>query len=204
MAMQQINLYQSEFRKEKQTLNAAVLLNTVMVVCAVLVVVYGFKYWQVMQARQQLVQLQQEKTIEESLLAELKRTHKPLLKSQRLAEDIKQYESWVSIRQQAVNVLSEKRFGNTEGFAEHFTGLARQTINGLWLTGLHFSEGGSQLGMQGSALQPELVPRFLQRLSAEDVFTGTRFHSLLMSREDEKKQQVDFQLKSIDDEGNAS
>lgn len=204
MATQQINLYQSEFRKEKQPLNAAVLLNVIVMVFAVLVLLYGFQYWQVMQARQQLAQLQQEKTIEESRLAELKRTQKPLLKSQRLVEDIKQYESWVSIRQQAVNVLSEKRFGNTEGFAEHFTGLARQTINGLWLTGLRFSEGGSRLGMQGSALKPELVPQFLQRLSAEDIFTGTRFDSLLMSREDEKKQQVDFQLKSIDDTGNAS
>lgn len=204
MATQQINLYQSEFRIEKQPLSAATLLNIITVVSAVLVLLYGFNYWQLTQARQQLVQLQQEKTAQEARLAELIRTHKPLVKSQRLAEDIKQYESWVSVRQQAINVLSEKRFGNTEGFAEYFTGLARQKINGLWITGLRFSEGGRQLGMQGSALEPELVPQLLQQLSAEDIFTGTRFDSLLMHRQDDKKQQVDFQLKSINDEGDAS
>ncbi|MGD8483792.1 MAG: PilN domain-containing protein [Thioalkalispiraceae bacterium] len=201
MTMQQINLYQAEFRKQKQPLDAKLLINVVIVVSVLLVMVYGFNYWSLLQARQQLGQLHQQKTSAEQQLVELKKTHQPLLKNPRLAEDIKRYQSWVDTRQQALNILSAKSFGNTQGFAEYFSGLARQKIDGLWLTGLSFAEGGRQLGLQGSALKPELVPRFLQRLSGESVFTGTRFHSLVMSREKEKDQQVDFQLRSVDEEG---
>ena len=62
MAMQQINLYQVEFRKVKEPLSAAVLLNIVVIVCAILVALYGYNYWGAFQARQQLTQLQQKKT----------------------------------------------------------------------------------------------------------------------------------------------
>jgi Tfp pilus assembly protein PilN len=203
MAMQQINLYQAEFRKEKKPLTADMLLQVIAVLAVVLLAFYAFSYWQLLQSRQQLSQLQQQKKQATQRLAELRKIHKPLAKNPRLANDIKRYQQWANVRQQAINVLSEKKFGNTEGFANHFVGLARQRLQGVWLTELSFSSGGSNIGMQGSALQPELVPRFLQRLSAEEIFTGTRFRSFVMNREKETKQQIDFSLQGVD-EGDAS
>lgn len=198
MSIQQVNLYQAEFRKEKQPLSAENLLQAVVVVAVLLTAVYAFSYWQLMLSKNELVSLQQQKKQVEQRLVELQKTHKPLARNPRLTQDIQRHQKWLTVRQQAVNVLSEKRFGNTEGFADYFTGLAKQRMEGVWLTELTFNNGGSQLGMQGSAKKPELVPRFLQRLSNEEVFTGTRFRSLVMNREKATEQKIDFSLQSIE------
>ena len=203
MSKQQVNLYQSEFRKEKKPLSAHNLLQAVVVITVLLTAVYAFSYWQVTIAEQELASLKLQKQQVEQRIAELKKTHIPLAKNPRLTQDIQRYQQWVNVRQQAINVLSEKRFGNTEGFANYFTGLAKQRLEGVWLTELSFNEGGSKLGMQGRALKPELVPKFLQRLSNEDIFTGTRFRSFVMNREKETEQQIDFSLQSIE-QGDAS
>ena len=203
MSKQQVNLYQSEFRKEKKPLSANNLLQAVVGITVLLTAVYAFSFWQVMMAEQELASLKLQKKQVEQRIAELKKTHTPLAKNPRLTQDIQRYQQWVNVRQQAINVLSEKRFGNTEGFANYFTGLAKQRLEGVWLTELSFNEGGSKLGMQGSALKPELVPKFLQRLSNEEIFTGTRFRSFVMNREKETEQQIDFSLQSIQ-QGDAS
>ena len=203
MSKQQVNLYQSEFRKEKKPLSANNLLQAIVGITVLLTAVYAFSFWQVMMAEQELASLKLQKKQVEQRIAELKKTHTPLAKNPRLTQDIQRYQQWVNVRQQAINVLSEKRFGNTEGFANYFTGLAKQRLEGVWLTELSFNEGGSKLGMQGSALKPELVPKFLQRLSNEEIFTGTRFRSFVMNREKETEQQIDFSLQSIQ-QGDAS
>ena len=203
MSTQQINLYQAEFRKEKKPLSAENLLQLVVVVAVLLTAVYAFSYWQLMLSNNELLALQQEKKRVEQRIVELQKTHKPLAKNPRLTQDIQRHQKWVIVRQQAINVLSEKRFGNTEGFADYFTGLAKQRMEGVWLTELTFNNGGSKLGMQGSALKPELVPQFLQRLSNEEIFTGTRFRSLVMNREKESERQINFSLQSIE-QGDAS
>lgn len=203
MSMQQVNLYQADFRKEKKPFSAQNLLQVVVVLAVLLTAGYAFSYWQLTLSHQELASLQQQKQLAEQRLVELRKTHPPLAKNPRLTQDIERYQQWVNVRQQAINVLSEKRFGNTEGFASYFTGLAKQRLDGVWLTELSFNEGGRKLGMQGSALKPELVPQFLQRLSNEDVFTGTRFRSFVMNREREAEQQIDFSLQSIE-QGDAS
>lgn len=201
MPVQQINLYQLELEETREALNADLLFKAVVLLLVVLGGVYGYRYWSYQQDSQLLDELQVTQQQAQQRLLQVQQTYQPRQKNPRLQKDIQRYESWIAAREQAVLVLSEKRFGNTEGFAGHFTGLARQTMHGLWLTGLRFSEGGSQVGLKGSALKPELVPQFLQRLSAEDVFSGTRFDSLVMSREKEEKQQVDFHLSSVEEQG---
>lgn len=68
--------------------------------------------------------------------------------------------------------------GNTQGYAEYFRALARQRVEGLWLTGVNIAGAGQDIGVRGRALDPALVPGFLGRLRNEPVMQGKPVGSL--------------------------
>ena len=69
-------------------------------------------------------------------------------------------------------------FGNTTGYAEYFRAFARQDVGDLWLTGLTIDGPRADIGIEGRALQAELVPAYIARLASEPVLKGKRFGSL--------------------------
>ncbi len=81
---------------------------------------------------------------------------------------------------QALQALALREADSTTGFSPQFIGLARQRLNGLWLTKIEVS--GEQLALQGVALSEELIPRYLRRLGAESVFAGTAFEQARLER----------------------
>ena len=72
-------------------------------------------------------------------------------------------------------------FGNTAGYAEYFRAFARQDVGDLWLTGLTIDGPQADIGIEGRALQAELVPAYIARLAREPVLKGKRFGSLKIS-----------------------
>jgi len=105
-----------------------------------------------------------------------------LRKDQSLTVKLKKLEQNIINKQLVLSILSDKKLGNTEGFTKHFEGLARQSINGLWITRAHFIEGGTVLDIQGKSRAPELVPKYLQGLSSERAFKGSEFNSFVIQK----------------------
>jgi MSHA biogenesis protein MshI len=84
-------------------------------------------------------------------------------------------------KMQALAALSLREAGGgAEGFSPQFIGLARQRLNGLWLTRIELS--GAQMALQGVVLSEELIPRYLRRLGGESVFAGTSFEQARLER----------------------
>ncbi|MGH8482091.1 MAG: PilN domain-containing protein, partial [Nevskiaceae bacterium] len=81
---------------------------------------------------------------------------------------------------QALAALSSREVATTAGFSPQFIGLARQRLNGLWLTRIELS--GAHVALQGVAEAEELIPRFVRRLGAEEVFAGTAFQQARLER----------------------
>lgn len=81
---------------------------------------------------------------------------------------------------QALAALSNREVATTAGFSPQFIGLARQRLNGLWLTRIELS--GAHVALQGVALSEELIPRYVRRLGAEEVFEGTAFQQARLDR----------------------
>jgi len=192
--MQQVNLYQQEFRKQSPPLSAPQALLAIAGLLLLLLGASGWRYWQAQtlgvqldQARQQLQQSQQQ-------LAERKKAFPEKQADPRLAQQLARLEQDLVLKQRVLRVLSGKQFGNTKGFVEQITGLARQRIEGMWLTALHIRQGGARLGMRGNALQPELLPRYLQRLGQEPVFAGVEFDTFLMQRGQQAPHWIQFSL----------
>ena len=94
---------------------------------------------------------------------------------------------------QALNRLSQP---DSEGFSPYFRGLARRPVSGLWLEELQIE--GQALTLRGQALDPGLIPRFLQGLRGESVFDGHVFADVQFERQDSAEQPaVRFELRSL-------
>jgi hypothetical protein len=64
------------------------------------------------------------------------------------------------------------------GFGDYLTGLARQSREGLWLTGFTVTAGGSGMVLRGRTLDKGMLPEYVQRLNAEPAFAGKSFAGL--------------------------
>jgi hypothetical protein len=196
MSLQQVNLYQDELRKQKINFSAMQLVQITLVLLVLLVLVSGFKVWQLQQHQQALaVQQQKQKQVMaemQQLQQKLSLRQKDVILAKRLADKTKEF----SNKQKVLAILSQDEFGNTKGFIEQITGLARQRLDGLWLTQLRIAEGGTDVSMYGTTSNPSLLPKYLQRLSAEKAFTGTQFKNMLIARQKKKSQWLDFSLQN--------
>jgi len=62
-----------------------------------------------------------------------------------------------------------------EGFAKKFFALARQDIEGLWITSIQFTNSSARVLIKGEAQKPALIVVYLKKLSAEPAFKGVKF-----------------------------
>jgi len=106
----------------------------------------------------------------------------PRQKSPALAAELAEAEAQLAALNDVENVLRGGALGNTSGYAEYFRALSRQNVNGLWLTGVTIVGAGADIGVQGKAMQPTMIPNYIARLTAEKIMRGKTFASLKIDR----------------------
>lgn len=79
-------------------------------------------------------------------------------------------------RQAALSLIQGTTLGDSKGFSGQLRALARQDVDGIWLTRLVLSAAGDQTRIEGRALSAELIPLYVQDLTAEPAFAKQRFH----------------------------
>jgi hypothetical protein len=104
----------------------------------------------------------------------------PRQKNKMLESELKNAEQDVMSLQKVTDILDKGELGNTEGYASYLKAFARQSIEGAWLTGLSIHGAGTEIGLVGRALNPELVPAYISRLKSETVMQGKSFSMLEM------------------------
>ncbi len=196
MTLQQVNLYQDELKTKTLRYSSKLLLQISIVFILTFSFITGFSYYQLQQHEMTLAEYQLK---QKTALSELQKLQQELAlrkKDMNLARRLTERTAELANKQKVLNILSRDEFGNTKGFIEHVSGLARQRIEGLWLTKIRIANGGTDVALHGTTLKAELVPKYLQRLSSEKVFAGTEFESLSMVRQKKKKQWLDFSLQN--------
>lgn len=198
---QQVNLYRDELRTRKLKYSALILVQLCIFLIVVFSAVSAFKFFQLQQQQKSFSANQSKQKIVMRELSKLQNELTKQVKDRTLIKKINQKSTELANKQKVLGILSQDEFGNTNGFVEHVSGLARQRMNGLWLTKIRIAAGGTDVALRGTTSKPTLLPKYLQRLSAEKIFVGTEFQSLLMSRQEKKKQWLDFSLqnKKIDE-----
>jgi hypothetical protein len=177
---QNINLFGTAFRKRRQMLTLATLVQCLAIT---LVALGGYHYY----LQQQVNGLKAELASSEALLASQrnflqKKSASATAKSDtQLDADIARYESELKLARESLEALKGGALGNQRGFAEYLRAFSRQSLNGLWLTGFTIA-GGGDLEIHGRVLSPDLVPSYIQRLNREQVLAGRSFARLEMGR----------------------
>lgn len=185
---QQINLYQPQFRRQEQKFSARAMLQAAAVVIAGIAVFYGLLLWQGESLRRESAQLDRQHAVLTKQLEEVGRKLKPREKSQMLQQEVARLERELAALSGIEGVLSKGMFTNTRGYSEYLMALARQHVAGLWLTGFDITGAGERMRLQGRTVDAALVPRYVQRLSAEQTLAGAEFQVFQMTRPDKDKE----------------
>jgi hypothetical protein len=102
--------------------------------------------------------------------------------SAQLQADLKNLEALLSARNEVMALLASGRLGDTRGVSEYLRAFARQTTEGLWLTGLRIAQAGNDIVIEGRTLDADLVPVYLQKLRRETALRGHGFEALSVSQ----------------------
>ena len=172
---QHINFYGELDRKQELPFSARQLLVAMAVLTLVLCLPYGWVYFSQVKSANTLKSLQQQHGPIKKRLDAVTKSRDELLKDTKYTKLIENAERELNFKQRVMTKVSRPQDNSFNGFAQYLLGLARQHVQGLWLTEINLQQSGETMSMQGRALQPELVPRYIQGLRAETVFMGKQF-----------------------------
>ncbi|MFC5510208.1 PilN domain-containing protein [Massilia jejuensis] len=179
---QQINLFNPVFLQQKKIFSARAMAGALLLlfVGTAALNVYGNLRVQALQRQADAgaVQLTQK----QARLAGVVQEFAPRQKSAEVEAELAQAETQLATLRDVAGVLERGELGNTQGYAEYFRALARQHVDGLWLTGVSITGAGIDLGVRGRALDPQRVPGYLNRLTGEAIMRGKSFGSLSISQ----------------------
>ncbi len=179
---QQINLFNPIFLKQKKIFSAAAMAQALCVLLAGVLAVAFYARHNV-HALQVEADAGRDRLVQrEERLNKVKAEFAPRQKSAELDAQLAEAEARMQALRNVAGVIERGELGNTSGYAEYFKALARQNPSGVWLTGVSISGAGNELGVQGRALDPALVPAYLGRLAREPVMRGKAFGSLKISQ----------------------
>lgn len=184
--MQSVNLYPQEMRPRRQLLTLAQVVGAALLTLLLVMLNATYVRWQATEAlvaqqtvqtrnpqlRQAVTAAQQrldERRADPALTAELEQLSSDLRSQERLLQWVEQFAS-----------------EGTEGFSPVLAGLARQAVDGVWLTALEIDRNNNNLALTGLTRDARLVPLFLEQLRRESAFAGRRFRQFELARPGDK------------------
>jgi hypothetical protein len=191
---QQINLYLSEFRTQKDPLTALVMgqiLGSILVVMLLVTSYDAFTQWSLGRDLVGFNETLQEETQKTSELDEVlaRRSQNNIL-----TDRLDQAEAQLQSSRQIRSFLGRTKLGNVVGFSEYFKDISRASISGLSVTEFAFLNGGEQVRLAGNVLDSVMVPRFVSRLENSNSSIRDLLFSPSISRSGADNQFFEFEL----------
>jgi hypothetical protein len=180
---QQINLYQpvADASRAPFSIRTAVLLTVV--TAAGLVSIWGYGLWRVQRLAKTVHLLQQQQQHQVQTLEILTSARATNLTPEQLAARVNALSAEVALHSQALALLRGGAAGQTTGFSNDLSALARHAVEGLWIHRVDLSGVGEpRMSLSGVAVDPALVPGYLHGLRAEPALTGLRFDVFTIER----------------------
>jgi len=181
---QQINLFQSAFRKQVQLLSAATMLQSVAVISVALLTIHGFGLIQVGKLEAQALQLEGVEQAKSVQLASVDTTSGPARRAE-IERELDALNARLAEQQKLVEVLEQQSPGSSVGFSPYLAALARQRRPGVWLTYISVNGARDALELRGRSFDAGRVPDYLAALTRETALNGQRFDDFSIFRTDE-------------------
>ncbi|HEV2610410.1 MAG TPA: PilN domain-containing protein [Noviherbaspirillum sp.] len=177
---QQINLFNPIFLKQKKHFSAVTMAQALGMILLGSCLLAGYTNYRVSGLAREAEATSTQLASVKSTLSKIDAQFGPRQKSGTLEAQVKVAESEVAVLQKVADILRKGEFGNENGYSEYMRAFARQSLSGVWLTGFTISGAGSEITLQGRALQAELVPAYITRLKREPSLQGKTFAVLEM------------------------
>jgi hypothetical protein len=176
----QINLYSAEFRRQRLPFSASWIVLGFMGSAVLASGYYAIVTQPLPEMRARRTESgAQLKALREELVVVAKAVKKPANKE--LEDQVARAEAQLKARQELVVRLQGGEIGNREGYSKYLLGLARQRIDGVWLTGIDISGPADDFSVRGRAQRASQISDYIKLLGKEEGFRGKPIGTLSMS-----------------------
>lgn len=179
---QQVNLFNPIFLKQKKYFSAVTMLEGLGLILVGSIAVFVYARFHLSEQSSQLAAATQQLNGAKAQLAKVTAEYAPRQKTKSLEDEVLRAEAEVKSQARALEVVQKGGIGDTQGYSEYLRAFSRQIVGGLWLTGFSIDAGGKAIELRGRALQPDLVPSYINRLKNEKVMRGKTFSNLAMEQ----------------------
>lgn len=198
--MQNLNLYQVE-RQRRTGPQRVQLLGGLCLLLALCLLHGAWQGWKLHRAGQQLALAELNAQEQETRLEALKAGFVEPTLDQSLPAELAAREADNRQLQRLLSYLQALASQQGAGFVAPLKALAEHhPQERLWLNGIHLSDGGAQLRLQGRSQGQELLPRYLDALGRSPVFKGREFARLDVQRGEDKLFDFDLSSRSAEQE----
>jgi hypothetical protein len=186
---QQINLFNPIFLQQKKHFSAVTMLQALGLMLAGILVFYVYASFETRKLTRLADDSRKQLQVQGEQVVKYTREFSPQGRSKALEEELARAAAQLKQREDLMAMLRTGALGNTEGFARYLSALARQTMAGVWLTGM--SIGGDEVDLQlgGRVLHADLVPAYVRALNHEEVMRGRRIAEMRLTAREERDPQ---------------
>ena len=201
---QQVNLFNPVFMKQKKYFSVSTMMQALMLILLGSALFYAYAVYQVKEMRQQSDETAKRYATDQARLASYANELSPQKSNQLLDDEVQRLEVQAKAQQELIQSLNAGVIGNAKGYSEYMRAFARQSLQGLWLTGFSISGDAAQMSLSGAALNPDLVPAYMQRLKREPAMRGKSFAALQMQQaaanndNPRARRYIEFTLQSVE------
>ena len=194
---QQINLYQVKKEKKKLEFTFQYMLILFGGFLSVLLLITAVNLYKHLTIKKELTVLSKEQLAKNQKLQVIANQVPEEQTRNQIIAEINKYQAEKQEKEEVLQLLINAQVKKIDGFSDFFESLARgvSETSGIWLTHFTFKEGGDYMSLEGKALKPDSVTRFIAGLSKEAPFKGKSFELFKVSL-DEKTRQIEFVLET--------
>jgi len=192
--MQQINLYQAEFKPEAVVLNA---LQMLLIALALFLLIVIASFFSSSTYDEQVTQLAKEEQAFNTVTQQSNSLKKEALQYGEQPLLIAKLETLKKQLNQQNAILSHLVNDNINpktGFSHALKSLSEQHLDQVWLKNFSLRQGGQSITIQGSSTRSDLIPEYIDNLAKSPTFSGKQFSVFQMNSPDSNTETYDFEL----------
>lgn len=174
---QQINLINTALIKKKDFLTFVNIGLVYGVFCLLVIAWFGYANHEVSGLSKQREAVIAELTQTQERLLQMAEMVKPQVQDAYLKAQVAQLEEDKELHAHILKVISQDK-AQTTSLAGYMRGLARQTMDGLWLTGFSIDHKRKAMTLSGRSLSADILPQYMKKLGKDPVFLGQSFGGL--------------------------
>ena len=175
---QQINLLNPLLKKQRDFLSLRTMVQALGFIIAGSLFFYGYAFYQASQLTKQFEENNQRYNADQARLASFAQEFSPQSANELVQAEVSRLEKELDSKKELGEALKSSAGGSSAGFSEYMRAFSRQIVQGLWLTGFEIADDGMKISLSGRALNPELLPVYIQRIGKEAVMQGKTFATL--------------------------